>query len=244
MRHNLFEAQLASDTQVGGPPKLTFELANADSLALGDRAANRFQGLPADRCSRSSSICAPERPRPTPSVVFRGLMNPPELITETTFRLSAMNRISMQRTVVPERARGADVSVAFSGNRGAAAGGGGWRCAQGKYSPFYRCGYSPDQANGAGNLNGGAPFTSCSYTPFRLRTAGNVHHRYERPADRPVWRHRISCRRRSSCAARAEELAAFRRSEQHRGLQRFCSAGLWHAVDDARTWCSPEMTAI
>ena len=31
VRQNLFEAQLASDTQVGGPPKLTFELANADS---------------------------------------------------------------------------------------------------------------------------------------------------------------------------------------------------------------------
>ena len=31
IRQNQFEAQLASDTQVGGPPKLTFELANADS---------------------------------------------------------------------------------------------------------------------------------------------------------------------------------------------------------------------
>ena len=31
LRHNLFEAQLASDVQVGGTPKLSFELANADS---------------------------------------------------------------------------------------------------------------------------------------------------------------------------------------------------------------------
>ena len=36
-----------------------------------------------------------------PLVVFRGLMNPPDMITETSFRLSAMNRISMQRTVLP-----------------------------------------------------------------------------------------------------------------------------------------------
>ena len=35
---------------------------------------------------------------------------------------------------------------------------------RGKYSPFYRCGYSPDQANGVGNLNGNVPFTSCSYS--------------------------------------------------------------------------------
>ena len=37
---------------------------------------------------------------------------------------------------------------------------------RGKYSQFYRCGYSPDQANGAGNLDGNSgnvPFTSCSY---------------------------------------------------------------------------------
>ena len=29
MKHNLFEAQVASDTQIGGSPKLSFELANA-----------------------------------------------------------------------------------------------------------------------------------------------------------------------------------------------------------------------
>ncbi len=31
LKHNLFEAQVASDTQIGGSPKLSFELANADS---------------------------------------------------------------------------------------------------------------------------------------------------------------------------------------------------------------------
>src|SRR3954454_4847897 len=31
MKHNLFEAQVASDTQIGGSPRLSFELANADS---------------------------------------------------------------------------------------------------------------------------------------------------------------------------------------------------------------------
>src|ERR1051326_5092108 len=31
LRHNLFEAQLASESQIGGVPKLGFELANADS---------------------------------------------------------------------------------------------------------------------------------------------------------------------------------------------------------------------
>jgi hypothetical protein len=33
-----------------------------------------------------------------------------------------------------------------------------------RYSPFFSCGYSPDQAGGCGNTNGGTPFTSCDYT--------------------------------------------------------------------------------
>ena len=32
------------------------------------------------------------------------------------------------------------------------------------FSPFYRCGYSADQAGGCGNLNAGAPYTFCNYT--------------------------------------------------------------------------------
>ncbi len=35
---------------------------------------------------------------------------------------------------------------------------------KGKYSLFYRCGYSADQPNGTGNLNGNVPFTTCSYS--------------------------------------------------------------------------------
>jgi hypothetical protein len=74
-----------------------------------------------------------------------------------------MNRMSMQRTVVP------DVRVqrmcpwrfpATAAQRLTAIDGG----ARGKYSPFFRCGYSPDQVNGVGNLNGNTPFTSCAYT--------------------------------------------------------------------------------
>ena len=36
--------------------------------------------------------------------------------------------------------------------------------AEGIYSKFFRCGYSPDVPLGAGNLNGTVPFTSCSLT--------------------------------------------------------------------------------
>ena len=35
---------------------------------------------------------------------------------------------------------------------------------RGKYSPFYRCGYSAGLEGGVGNLSGGQPYTDCDYT--------------------------------------------------------------------------------
>ena len=163
VRQNLFEAQLASDTQIGGPPKLTFELANADSELSEIEQQTGFKGARLIVQSVFFDLLA-GAPTSDSAVVFRGLMNPPDTITETTFRLSAMNRISMQRTVIPNVRVERMCPWRFPTNaaqRLLAVDGG---AAQGKYSPFYRCGYSPDQTNGTGNLDGDAPFTSCSYS--------------------------------------------------------------------------------
>jgi hypothetical protein len=163
LKYNQFEAQLASDTQVGGTPKLTFELANADSQLSEIEQQTGFKGgqlivqlvffdLVAGAATTDSVV------------VFRGMMNPPELITETSFRLSAINRMSMQRTIVPNVRVLRMCPWRFpltAAQRLTAVDGG---ALQGKYSPFYNCGYSPDQANGTGNLNGNAAFTTCAYS--------------------------------------------------------------------------------
>jgi Putative phage tail protein len=163
VRHNLFEAQLASDTQIGGLPRLIFELANADSRLSEIDQQVGFKGAQLTVQSVFVDLAAGAATT-DPVMVFRGLMNPPELVTETTFRLSAMNRMSMQRTVLP------NVRVermcpwrfpATAAQRLEAVDGGPSR---GAYSLFYRCGYSPDQPNGVGNMNGAVPFTSCAYT--------------------------------------------------------------------------------
>jgi hypothetical protein len=161
IRHNLFEAQLASENQVGGVPKLTFELANADSELSQIEHQTGFKGSTltvsvafVDVSSGSASSDS--------LVVFRGLINSPDLITEDSFRLSAMNRLSMQRTVLPNVRVERMCPWRFPSTpqeRLEAVDGGSER---GQYSQFYRCGYSADQANGVGNLNGGTPFTSCS----------------------------------------------------------------------------------
>jgi hypothetical protein len=162
VRHNLFEAQLASDMQVGGAPKLSFELANADSQLSEIERQTGFKGAQLTVKSVFFDLLAGGATTDT-TVVFHGLMNPPDTITETIFRLSAMNRMSMQRTVVPEvrvqrmcpwrfPSTAAQRLIAIDGGP------------RGMYSPLYRCGYSPDQTNGVGNLNGNVPFTTCAYT--------------------------------------------------------------------------------
>lgn len=184
LKHNLFEAQVASDTQVGGSPKLSFELANADSYFSEVEQEIGFKGA---LLVVSSLFVNTTTGLATTNavVVFRGLVNPPDLITESTFRLSAMNRMSMQRTQLPEvsvqrlcpwrfpttsaqRAEGADSSP------------------QNKYSFFYRCGYSADQPGGVGNLNAGVAYTSCALTRadcvshgmFTSDSSGNTTGRY------------------------------------------------------------------
>ena len=162
MKHNLFEAQVASDTQIGGSPKLSFELANADSHFSEIEQQTGFKGA---RLTVSSLFMNTTTGQATSDaiVVFRGLVNPPEQITESTFRLSAMNRMSMQRTQLPE------VSVqrlcpwrfpTTATQRADAANG----SSENKYSFFHRCGYSAGQPGGVGNLNAGVPFTSCAHT--------------------------------------------------------------------------------
>ena len=163
LRHNLFEAQLASDTQAGGPPRLSFELANADSLLSQVEQQSGFKGarLVVRLVFFDLQTAAPSS---GPVTIFRGLVNPPELITETSFRLTAMNRMTMQRSVLPDVRVQRTCPWRFPANaaqRAEAIDGG---PEKGKYSPLYRCGYSPDQSGGTGSLNAGTPFTSCSNT--------------------------------------------------------------------------------
>ncbi|MBV8844426.1 MAG: hypothetical protein JO307_16585, partial [Bryobacterales bacterium] len=73
------------------------------------------------------------------------------------------NRLNLQRILLPDvriQRRCAWIFPSSSVQRQEALTGG----AKGIYSPLYRCGYSPDQAGGVGNLNNGTPFPTCDYT--------------------------------------------------------------------------------
>ena len=162
LKHNLFEAQVASDTQIGGSPKLSFELANADSYFSEVEQEIGFKGSLLIVSSLFVNTTTAEATTDA-VVVFRGLANPPDLITESTFRLSAMNRMSMQRTQLPEVSVQRLCPWRFP-NSAAQRGLGVDNGPENKYSFFYRCGYSADQTGGVGNLNDGVAYTSCAQT--------------------------------------------------------------------------------
>ena len=160
--NNLFEVQTASDQGVDTIPKLTLELANADSIISELERAKGFKGAKLT-CSFVFYDLVNKAIGAKPIILFQGVFNSPELITETTLKVTAINRLSAQRVVLPSlriQRRCAWDFPATADERAEAVVGG----TRGQFSRFYSCGYSADQAGGVGNLNGGTSYTSCSFT--------------------------------------------------------------------------------
>lgn len=160
--HNAFDLRASFDEGLDSGNKLSIRLANADShfsqleRSVGFKGANitvRFAFF-----DLSSGTAASDS-----QVLFRGVANPPDEVTETGFRISFGSRLNYQRILLPEVRIQKRCPWAFPSTpeqRELAVTGGD----KGSYSPFYRCGYSAGVTGGAGNLNGGVPFDSCAYT--------------------------------------------------------------------------------
>ncbi len=162
MKQNVFEMQFGSSLGVDAIPTITIELANADSHFSEIQQSTGVKGG-----QLTVSMVFYSFPNGGPSsnsqMLFKGILNPPDLVTEETFRVSASNRLSLQRVVLPDiriqKRCPWNFPVSLSQRQEAVSGG-----TAGPYSRYYRCGYSPD-TGGTGNLaSGGAAFTSCAYT--------------------------------------------------------------------------------
>jgi hypothetical protein len=162
MEHNVFELQAASSQGIDGIPRVSVLLANADSHFS---EIERWLGVKGAKLTvsfvfydlKSATASAP------PSVLFQGVCNPPDEIREATFRITATNRMNLQRLLLPQVRIQRRCPWEFPSNdrqRAEAVNGG----ANGKYSRYFRCGYSPGAPGGTGNLTGGSPFTNCGYT--------------------------------------------------------------------------------
>ena len=170
MGHSAFDIQTASDQGVDGSPTITVTLANADShfseieQTCGFKGAKVTVSLVFYDLRNGAALT-------DAAVVFQGVANPPAEIREATLRLTAMNRMSLQRVLLPQiriQRRCPWEFPATLEQRTEAMDGG----VNGAYSRYYRCGYSPDVPGGTGNLNDGVPYTSCGYTSEDCQARG------------------------------------------------------------------------
>jgi len=170
LKHNLFDLNSSPEAATDGISQVSITLANADSFLssiernVGWKGANLavtfvFFDL-------INQVVASDS-----QVVFRGIANPPDQSVESALRLSFTNTLNLQRVYLPEihiqrRCPWNFPSTAAQRQEGVRGG------TEGVFSPFYRCGYSPDQTGGVGNLNGSAAYTSCDYSRTQCQQRG------------------------------------------------------------------------
>ena len=162
VRHNVFEMQAADGAGIDSIPRISISVANADSRIsqletaaglAGARITVRFlfYDLESDQAASEQAT------------LFRGVLNAPEEITEGLAKLTAVNRMNLQRVLLPPlriQRRCPWQFPATASERQEAVDGG----VEGRFSSAYSCGYSAGEVGGVGNLNGAEPYTDCNLT--------------------------------------------------------------------------------
>ena len=170
LAHNSFELRGGSEDGVDGVSRISVTLANADSRYSQLERSKGFKG--SKLTVRFVFYDLKTDQATTPSmVVFRGSGNAPEESSESQMRLSFNSRLNLARVLLPNvriQRRCPWVFPKTAAQRNEAVSGGN----EGKYSAYFRCGYSPDQTGGVGSLNGAVPFTSCDYTRAQCEQRG------------------------------------------------------------------------
>jgi hypothetical protein len=170
LRHDLFEMQSGSTDGIDAMAKISIWLANADSHFS---EIERSTGWKGSKITASFVFYSLKDGQPASEVqvLFKGAADAPTEITESTLRLAVTNSLNLNRMLLP------DVRVerrcpwrfpATPAQRAEAVNG----AEKGKYSPFYRCGYSPDVQGGAGNLDVTTPYTTCDRTRAQCQARG------------------------------------------------------------------------
>lgn len=160
LRHNLFDLQLSAGDAMDGISQLSITLANADSAISELNAAIGLKGTQLTVRFAFADLTSSSITTET-TTLFRGVAGDPDEITEDSLTLSFTNKLCLQRIPLPEVRIQRSCPWAFPSSinqRTDALTGG----AAGRYSRFYRCGYSADVAGGTGNLTSGLAFTSCN----------------------------------------------------------------------------------
>jgi hypothetical protein len=170
LKHNGFDLRSTSEDGLDGISKVSLTLANADSYFSEIDRSFGFKGAKVTVRFAFVDLASGELSSDH-RVVFKGLANPVEEITEEALRVSFVSRMSLQRTMMPQVRIQRRCPWAFPSTpeqRRESLDGG----ALGRFSAFYRCGYSPDATGGVGSLDGGAPYVSCDYSRAHCEARG------------------------------------------------------------------------
>ncbi|MBV9763115.1 MAG: hypothetical protein JO340_21310 [Acidobacteriaceae bacterium] len=170
LKHNLFDLQLSADDAMDGISQLSMVLANADSALSEINSAIGFKGTQLTVYFAFADLQTLQITTES-TVLFRGIAGDPDEIAEDSLTLSFTNKLSLQRIPLPEVRIQRSCPWNFPSTlaqRTEAANGG----AIGKYSQYYRCGYSADVAGGVGSLNGGQAFTTCDKSRTQCQQRG------------------------------------------------------------------------
>ena len=170
LKHNLFDLNSSPEAATDGVSKVSITLANADSFlsSIERNVGWKGSGLVVTFLffDLTNQAVASDT-----QVIFRGIANPPDQSTESTLRLSFTNTLNLQRVFLPaiqiQKLCPWNFPSTAAQRQEAVSGG-----SQGAFSPFYRCGYSPDQAGGVGNMNAGTPYTTCDYSRTQCQQRG------------------------------------------------------------------------
>ncbi len=168
--HNLFELQNSTTDVIGTAENLRVLLADADAVMS---EVDRNVGWKGSRVQVTLLFfdLAAGAAMSDGVIVFSGICNPVDEVTEDTLQLSFVNRLNPQRSYLPTIRIQRLCPWAFPvtpAQRNEAVNGG---LAQ-TYSRFYSCGYSADVTGGAGNLNGTTAFTTCDYSRSSCQQRG------------------------------------------------------------------------
>jgi len=170
VKHNIFDLNSSPEAATDGVSTVSITLANADSFLSSIERNIGWKGsdlvvtfLFFDLTSQVAVSNS--------QVVFRGIANPPDQSTESTLRLSFTNTLNLQRAFLPavriQKTCPWNFPSSAAQRQEAVSGG-----TLGMFSPFYQCGYSPDQTGGVGNMNAGAPYTTCDYSRAQCQQRG------------------------------------------------------------------------
>jgi len=170
LQHNALETRSLSNDGIDALSRIVLTLANADSHFSQIERSAGWKGAKLTVRFLFFNLALGEAASES-VVIFKGVANPPDEITEAAFRLSFSNRLGLQRILLPPvriQRRCPWTFPATEEQRAEAMAGG----AAGRFSPFYRCGYSAGAGGGVGNLDNGQPFSGCGYTREQCEERG------------------------------------------------------------------------